>query len=166
MPTAVKISLAFVCGVASFFALMALADLIASNIGVPLSVDYGVTLTVSDRYGDYEDDGLTDFGYCVTLLALMCAGRVGMSVYHLRIDGDLSKRQEMLFQAWIAGLAILATLGALIFLAFQDVYSGLGRFVQFSLKFGALLAVFWAMKTWYDQRLKRLEKIAGSDALD
>jgi hypothetical protein len=152
-----RLIFAWIGGIATFIVLTRVFDWIGDSIGVPVQLDLGYTRYWSDRYGEYETDSqFTNYGICTVLITWMLAIRVGMTINANAIDAGVGQEGNLQFVCWLIGLSILVILLALLRLALQDFHSYLSGFINVVLQFSIVAGVWWAVKTFYDQRLERM----------
>jgi hypothetical protein len=146
-------------GIVSFFGLMAGFSALGAAIGVPVQIFFDEPIIVSNRYYEEEhDSAFTSFGYCVLIVSIMVASRIGMAVSAKSWRGGLDFHEETKFQAWFFGLLILGCFSALLDLAFRDFHGKVSRIIFNVLELGAAAGIFWAMKTWHDLRVHRYDE--------
>lgn len=152
-----RLIFAWIGGIATFLVLARVFDWIGDSIGVPVLLDLGYTRFWSDRYGEYEADSeFTNYGICTVFITWMLAIRVGMTINANAIDAGVGPEGNLQFVCWLIGLSILAISLALLRLALQDFHSDLSGFINVVLQFSIAAGVWWAVKTFYDQRLEKL----------
>lgn len=159
-----KTVMAWIVGIGCTGSLYVLADILLMKLGLPLFVDFGVPVTIYDGRAEYERDGsLTAVGAAVNIVVVMLGTRVGMAIYQGSLNGGVSAKGNVDFQAWFFGGIVYGVGGAILFAVFSGANSWGLNIVHNLLELILIAAIFLIAKKWTKRRLQQLTSQTSDD---
>lgn len=154
----IKLWLAWFLGVASFLAILAITTIITDKLEIKTYIDFGKTIVIDHRYYEEEKDGdFTAIGIALNILAAMLATRVGMAVYHGKINGGVSTKGNIDFITCVVGVILYGLLGAIFFALSEKIDSDFLLTFLRIVNLGMIVGIFILCKNWRDKKIRDIK---------
>ncbi len=159
-----KTALAWVVGIASWVVIVKFFNILSQSIDVPTYIDFGETITVTRGSGrqsyDEDIDGeFTTVGTAFNFLSLMFAARIGMAAHSWKLSGGVSKKGNIDFIAWAAGITIFGIMAAMLFKIFGSSESDFLNILRNILELVIGATIFYFGKNWRDRKILQIEEL-------
>lgn len=155
----VRLWSAWIIGIISWLVITTLLETILHKIGVTTYIDFGEWIVVSHREYEEEINGaFTTAGASAKILATMFAARIGLAIYAKKLDGGVSKKGNIIFIAWAAGLTLYGIIGAIIFYLFEDVTGTFFLVILRVIDLAFAIGIFLLMKHWIVKKIEQIGK--------
>jgi hypothetical protein len=162
----IKMIASWVVGIISCVVISLIFNAIMKSVGIVNYIDFGETLSVTHGSGRYsydteEDGAFTTAGTAFNFLSIMLAARIGMAVYSGHFGGGVSKTGNIVFLAWLYGLAALGVGGSVLFALFHSQHSSYLNVVRNILELPLAGGIFYYGWQW---SLKEIQKIKDDES--